>query len=351
MTKKILAILMALVLTFAMSTVALADDEDVQLTTPPTVTSGDKIYTDITSVTFYKTYSLTNNNTTSPQETISFTSSHDEGVPDLISISSVSLEAGAAGTKDDNDQTKKYPVVVTLPTYSKVGTYTYTISETNNKNAGVNYYTTPITLVVTVLQGEDGKVRVAAVHCEANPSLNSSNKTDTFENSYSAGKISVTKNVVGAFGDQSEYFDFTIKLTGNSGLTYQTISTNGNSLSWTGDNNTKNPTSITVNGEAVTFHLKHNETFTLENVPYGVSYEVTETENQKYTSVISYPKDSEDKDDKVVNSAVESVTVTNTSKDGTIDTGISMDSIPYIVLLAVAAFGIVALMMKKRYEA
>ena len=42
-------------------------------------------------------------------------------------------------------------------------------------------------------------------------------------------------------------------------------------------------------------------------------------------------------------------TVTN-KKDTIVDMGIDMDSAPYFVILAVAMFGMVALVSKKRYE-
>ena len=48
-----------------------------------------------------------------------------------------------------------------LPEYTSVGVYTYTLKETDNKTAGVTYYSKDIKLVVTVIQGEDGELRVA----------------------------------------------------------------------------------------------------------------------------------------------------------------------------------------------
>ena len=38
------------------------------------------------------------------------------------------------------------------------------------------------------------------------------------------------------------------------------------------------------------------------------------------------------------------------NKETDVDTGIVMDSMPYIVILAVAVFGMVAMVAKKRYE-
>lgn len=80
-------------------------------------------------------------------------------------------------------------ITIELPTYEKVGVYEYTLHEVNRNNAGVTYYENNIKLVVTVIQGENGKLRIAAVHTEAA----NGEKSDTFENTYSANSLPVKK--------------------------------------------------------------------------------------------------------------------------------------------------------------
>ena len=50
-----------------------------------------------------------------------------------------------------------------------------------------------------------------------------------------------------------------------------------------------------------------------------------------------------------MNAATHEHTIVN-NKTTSVDTGIALDSAPYFVILAVAMFGMVALVSKKRYE-
>ena len=56
--------------------------------------------------------------------------------------------------------------------------------------------------MVTVLQGENGRLRVAAVHTEAEDG----DKADKFPNEYSAGSLAIAKVVTGNMGDKEKYF-------------------------------------------------------------------------------------------------------------------------------------------------
>lgn len=99
--------------------------------------------------------------------------------------------------------------------------------------------------------------------------------------------------------------------------------------------------------------MGNNESVTLSNIPANVTYTVTEN-SDTYESDGGKLADNSAfaDDDKTIEAGDEDfVTFTNTKNDGNIDTGITMDSIPYIVLLALAVVGIAAVTMKKRYEA
>ena len=144
-------------------------------------------------------------------------------------------------------------------TYSSVGIYTYTITENAGNNAGVTYYGDPIRLVVTVQQGADNKIRVAAVHTEKEGGIKSHN----FENKYSAGSLQISKTVTGNMGDRDKYFKVTVTLTGESGKTYaESYNITGGSTS--PDSTEKNPSTITV-GKPVDIYLKHGDTVTISN--------------------------------------------------------------------------------------
>ena len=98
----------------------------------------------------------------------------------------------------------------------------------------------------------------------------------------------------------------------------------------------------------VTIALKHNETVTFTNIPYDVTYEVVEAD---YTSEANGKYDAAKYDftdtAKKIDSATDTVTITN-NKGTTVDTGVVLDSLPYILLIAVAVVGVVAFTAKKR---
>lgn len=331
--KKILSLALALVLVLSMSTVAFATGSE------------ETTHDDMSTVTLTKEYKLTNNGTTSPAETFAFSALTCTKVTDAANgvttatapvptIANVSYNAGEAG----GDSAKK-DITITLPTYTSVGIYTYTFTETDGGTAGVTYRPEPITLVVTVIE-QGGKVRVAAVHTEGEGGT----KSGEFNNVYSAGSLSVKKNVTGIMGDQQK--EFTVKVTFNApegdtvreDITYiddgvsKTIAADEG---WTGS-------------KAVEINLKHNETVTFTNIPYGVTYNVVEND---YTAEDAGGYDDAsykfDDDNKKIDSASENVTITN-NKGGMVDTGINMDSMPYILMLAVVFMGLFVFFSKKR---
>lgn len=325
--RKLISLTLALVMILSLSTVAFAAEGETTAT--PT-------YTDMETVTIQKTYTVTNDNTSYPDETFEFSISseyvvEDGGVgsndQDIPSIGSVAF--------DTEDGTATRDVTITLPTYTAVGKYSYTIRETVGDTAGVIYHGDPITLVVTVIQGSDSKIRVAAVHAEAE----GGEKTDAIENVYNAGAISVKKIVEGALGDREKYFEITVTLTGETGKDYS-----GNVIAVSGGSYAENPTSVSV-GTPATFHLKHNETINLGNIPYGVSYTVTEADLEDYEEVIT---GGDSNGTGTVSDASEAQVLVTNTKEGTPETGISMDSVPYVLLLAVATLGLAVLFTKKR---
>lgn len=331
--KKILSLALALVLVLSMSTVAFAAEGE------------ETTYNDMSTVTLTKDYKLTNAGTISPAETFAFSALTCTSVTDAANsvttsnapvptIASVSYTAGAAGGKN-----AKQNITIALPTYTSVGIYTYTFTETDGGTAGVTYRSDAITLVVTVIE-QNGKVRVAAVHTGGMGEA----KSGEFNNVYSAGSLSVKKTVTGIMGDQQKEFTVKVIFTAPTGdtvredITYvdgaerKTIAAGEG---WTGS-------------KEVEITLKHNETVTFTNIPYGVTYAVVEND---YTDKNAGGYDKADynfeDDNKKIDSASENVTIIN-NKGGVVDTGINMDSMPYILMLAVVFMGLFVFFSKKR---
>lgn len=320
--KKLLSLALALIMVLTLS-VAVAAAE----------------HTDMETVTISVTYNATNEGTTSPAEGFVFaianTSVTDaaSGVtkenmptPTVGSVTYAAGEAGNAGTMTKN-------VTIDLPdNYTSVGIYTYTITPTPGTNAGVTYWAKPIKLVVTVIE-QNGKTRVAAVHTEDEQEQ----KSDDITYTYSAGSLAVTKNVTGNLGDRSKEFNVTVTFTApEAGVVNSTIS-------YVVDGETETIAPVwDGNTASVQIALHHEETVTFTNIPYGVTYHVAEDSYEAEDYKTSY-----NKQDGTIGAASDAVTITN-KKENQVDTGIVLDSLPYILLIAVALVGVVAFTAKKR---
>ena len=338
--KKLLSIGLAAMLAFGLATTSFAQD---------------KAYTkddDMTTVSISKTYTLENAGTVSPAETFYLeqigkaeTQSGATDIPDLVKlkdaqgndteyVAEATFDEGAAG--DATKGTQNF--VLTLPNYSTVGVYEYTLQEVAGDTAGVTYRGESMKVVVTVINTDDGKIRIAGVHTEkqAQEGEEKPAKSDSFDdNKYSAGNLNVSKTVTGNLGDENKYFEFKVTLTGVGGKKYR------DSYTVTGGSNDKNPSTIKI-GEETTFLLKHGETIHIENLPYGVTYTVTETAAEGYTT-------EKTGDTGKINAADQAAEFTNT-KDGSIDTGVVLNNMPYILVLAVLAAGVAVFIIRKRRE-
>lgn len=289
-------------------------------------------YTDQGTVNITKSYELEGQGV-SPKETFVVTQDGDGTVTDsdattapaLTNISKVTFEKGAAGS---DKKTQNF--VVTLPTYNKVGIYTYNLKETAGNTAGVTYRADDIKLVVTVIE-QGGLVRVAAVHCENEGGT----KTSSFaDNKYSAGELDVTKNVKGNLGDKSKEFRFTVAFTAPADKNWNndiTVEGGASDLKW--------------DGNTATFTLSDGDTAQFKNVPADVKYTVDEDD---YSSA-KYTTEGEVTTPTAMTSKGAKVTVTNT-KEGTVDTGVLLNNAPYIAILGGAAVVTIYVVNKRRHS-
>ena len=97
-----------------------------------------------------------------------------------------------------------------------------------------------------------------------------------------------------------------------------------------GGSNAENPTSIKV-GESKTFKLKHNDTITIENLPKDVTYTVTETAVDKYTTTVNGTESNEATGKTTSDKATQAFVNTKGSE---IDTGVNLTTLPYILVFA-----------------
>lgn len=186
--------------------------------------------------------------------------------------------------------------------------------------------------------------------------------------------VTITKEVTGLLGDTNKDFAFSVSITQND-------------VACTGVTAKKNGETVSLNG----FNLKHNETVTLENVPIGATIKVTEAAPGKHYTVSATGQSGERDGSSDVTFTYAAAANTSTASDadeadlmllsmdedtavdadgdavaydsgievdnnqiivtnhcGLLpDTGVLLDTLPYIVILAVVAGGVALLMLRK----
>lgn len=135
-------------------------------------------------------------------------------------------------------------------------------------------------------------------------------------------EIIITKVVEGNFGDKLKNFSFAYKIG---------------------------------SGDEVTFNLHNEQSTDPITVPVGATFTLTEATDGKYSTVFKYGDTQ--LSSKTVNNGVQvsfkveegknNVTVTNT-RNTTPDMGVSLDSLPYIIVLAAVAVAAVVIILRKR---
>lgn len=355
-----------------------------------------------------------------------------DNMPTFSNSNTITADKGAAGTTSAN----KPSVQLTVPTYEAVGDYWYKVTENDNNTAGVIYGTNDsetedttsangahkrvyyIHVQVTNAAMKGQYIRTVTLHKTApgtdvttnaayetwystnnkNTEGQNDKKVADIQNKYYAGSLNITKKVTGNAGDKNELFQVTVtfknesKANMNSDITYKNFyDVNGNqttdatSLSWT-DTVSTSGTSTTHSSETkeVKFYVKDGTTVTFDNIPYGVTYTITETQpsDDKYTHSFHYEAYTDGKSnqdnavtfdnvslaaDAVIEEATsgtadekwnaakatgsisddsDTVTITN-EKTSVIDVGVVTSDAPYVALLLLIGVVVVVFIRKK----
>lgn len=248
--KKFLSMMLAVLMLLSMATVALADEEPANTE----VSNGG-------TFTLKKVYT---GSEYAPKETFTFTATADSRNPEADGFTDT-----VTVTHDpDTASTGSYgTVTVQLPTYKRVGTYNYTITEVEGTTEGVSYDSNTYTLSVLVINGTSG------LTCQVYMK-NGSSKTDTITNEYKYGTLDISKVATSYFdADTSDEYAMKLSLSNVNNVTYK-------GKYYTLDsNNAKTYGSETVNLQTGdnTFTLTNGQHFEIVGLPAGASYTVTET--------------------------------------------------------------------------
>ena len=344
--KKLIAILLSLVMICSLATAAFADDlpldEDTSFTKNYDVKGGE-----------------------APAETFDFNIefenyvSHEGDTETSAPENAPVVTLGDAAFAADLAQTGTANVDVTITgvtASSPLGVYTYKITEVPSNTAGVNYVAKVVYLNVTILRDEtNGRHYVAAIHYEGEDGL----KTGVVTNEYEAGQLTISKTITGNMAEMGETFPFEVIFTPEN----SDYLTEGDTPVVTvfKDNQvvSDNTVTRTVNQDGtitVTFNLGHNGNVVITNIPDSTTYVVKETDLKGYEQTSATGEVGGDAVDVIKpvsgtinNGDADTAAFTNDRTEG-VDTGIALDSAPYILMLVVAMVGMVALVSKKRYE-
>lgn len=238
-----------------------------------------------------------------------------------------------------------------LPSYKAVGVYTYTVTETATNIAGF-HEAEDLELKVTVQQNTTtGNLEIAGIAVrQANV------KTDDIENIYKSGRLKITKIVDGTMGDRTKPFPITITLNAPTGKTVKSTVTY--KINGTGE--ATNVTFDSTGKAEIKVQLKHNEYVEIANIPEDVTYFYSEDSTIKHLN--SADEEQNNKEAYMVEGEIASadqLTITvaeltskeiKNTKDTTPDTGITLETLPYVLMMALAMMGLVALKLRKREE-
>lgn len=323
-------------------------------TTTPVANDGNGTFT------ITKKYSAENANTFAPAETFKLKQTDKSGkqmsvsyndiVPDLKTVTGEATGiVGVVSFENESDSERTANFTIGLPKYSGVGVFTYILEEVSATNAGIKNDGRTFTVTVYATQGDNGIETGVTVH----EGTSKGTKVTSIDNKFQAGALTIHKDVKGPMGDKAYKFPFTVTLSSAKPVT-ATLRVDGVISTVKFEKASEAATEYTA---TLPFNLSNGEDYTIGNIPYDVTYTVSENgeTNGKLTvgsgdNAVKYDVEYSNNNGTKVEGATATVTVTNTAGAGNvvIDTGVILDNAPYIAMLAIVAIGGVALMLNKR---
>lgn len=251
----------------------------------------------------------------------------DEDGNDLSSA--VSYEGTTITVKGDGKKAEK--ITFGYKSTDDPGTHYYKISEKNDGSKNIIFDDTEY--MVKVETTADKEASVTGIYVKGDGEWKTTEKI-SFTNAGSAN-ATVKKLVSGNAGILEKEFTFTATLTDDAGNPVNAFTVDDK------------PTNT------ITFKLKHDGTKTLEKLPAGATLTVKEVDSDGYT--VTYHVD--DGGDTAGDEAQTEISLkdghnfvfTNT-KNVDVDTGILLDSMPYVVILAAVAAGAAFYFIRKKKE-
>lgn len=314
-----------------------------------------------------KTYTTTGTATNVyPTEKLTFTVTPAKAAFPTVTV-------GTNNTFNVDGTKASYDIPVNVPAaseYGAAGKYHYTVVEAvpaADQSQAVVYGTETFNVDVYIsYKIVDGKVTdeleqtiVIYSGTETSEDADPEQKEDDFSNTYSVGSLTVTKEISGNLADPERVFTITIALTSAKTVANDLTATLADSDS--DDAAITGSTDKGAKSYTFTFSARGGDSVTIGNIPTGVEYTVVETDSTTHlddntattqmnnaNDPTAYYVEGEVDTATAIADADSPVTITNT-KEITIPTGIALDTVPYILILAVAMLGVV-LAVRKREE-
>lgn len=402
--RKLLALILALVVVFSLAMPAMAAEGDhgpVSVTKTywedmtKTAASGDDKGTKATVV---------------PNETLSFaiapytqdgysnpTQAGGTAFADPYISASASADNNVGNTVSITAQDTT--LYIHYPEYKQVGRWFYTVKESNGdttgtKAQGAGYDTNTYILEILVTHPEtdtdvdydayyyQAKLSKAGTDGKFDTATKTSGKTDSINNEYKVHDLTITKEVKGDLSDPEQ--EFSIDVTLKSTLPVRndiTIGEGNDAAKITGGLSTEMPkgdwvadgdgykatTTVKItpaDGDAAAGETSTSNSIVLHNIPENVTYVVKESDDHNaatdkgkdpngsdpskgYTVTYTDADDTTTDGAGTIDGTNDAVKVTN-EKKSELNTGVILDSAPYVLLLAVAVLGLALVISKKR---
>ena len=334
--KKMLAGAVALTMALTMNVAVFAQDAPGKVEEGTTKTTITKKYQTTAGVDAKVT----------PAESLNFTVTPDSNNPNKDKLISISKNANS------NQIVVDYSALEN----ADVGLYTFTVNEETGNTQGVSYNTGTYTVNVMVSWADDTHKtkKVTSEIKDSTTGQKIGGNDAPIINTFDYGSLAVSKQVTGNLSDKKDTFNVTVTFTSEEGKVVNNV------ISYTDGTEQKTIAATDwSNGTATaTITLTDDETVTFTGIPAGVTYEVEEDSKYQTGSVNTpnYGYDipiytySDDTNKKISADETDTVEITN-NKGSNIDTGITTDSLPYLLIAAgVVAGGAVLVTRRRRFD-
>ena len=372
------------------ATAAFADGPaaDTTAPAPETITKldGTSVADTTTPVSIYKKYEVKDGS--APSETFEFTIAYasmsdteKEATVPTVNIPNGKKTIAFQGPLATGDHVGHFTLTLSELGLAnpKVGKYVYTITENAGSTPAVSYDNSTLYLVVSVVHETDSTTHEIKNGYKYSVSLHkgamNGEKTDAyFVNTYGADNslknLSLSKTVRGSFGDLNEDFTFQVKFYNKENKNYAGAVVSNGEGTYSINDASNQPVAkgaVLAFDTPYTVTLRHHSSISFDNLPAGITYEISENgsdwyapeggtevvkKDQYYVSLASGELTKGTNDVPAAQGTIEtdknaSVGFIN-DHQGTPDMGVVLDNAPYIAMLAIVAIGGVALMLNKR---